>query len=79
MHGNQYTCKGHHPSFLQTELVPHKDYHWAGYGKKTITYLFPISMLKAHWDLKDKFSNIAGAAKDPLKVSYAQTRANSHD
>ena len=36
-------------------------------------------MLKAHWDLMDKFSDVAGAAKDPLKVSYAQTRANPHD
>ena len=35
-------------------------------------------MLKAHWDLMDKFSDVAGATKDPLKVSYAQIRANPH-
>ena len=44
-----------------------------------MNYLFPISMLKAHWDLMDKFFNMAGAAKDPLKVSNAQTRTKRHD
>ena len=36
-------------------------------------------MLKAYWDLMDKYYDVLGAAKDPLKVSYDQKRAKTHD
>ena len=36
-------------------------------------------MQKAHLDLMNKISNVAGTTKDPSKVFYAKKIADNHD